>query len=54
MQTTDRPGWLGLLTSTDPASRRAGFSRPKRAKRNTWVIVGFFVLVLAAWLKSQM
>lgn len=43
---------FGLLGSAPSPGPRASFR--KRAKRNPWVIVALFGLVVAAWINSQM
>ena len=59
---TKHPQWFGLLASdtsntsdTSDASigSHAGDALPRRTKRNLWIVVGFFGLVIAAWINSQ-
>ena len=53
MTPADRHLWLGLLSS-DTAQRDVAGSGPRgRGKRNGWVVVAFFLMILAAWIDSQ-
>lgn len=54
METTKRPEWLGLLSSTTAPGWHGGFAERRRGKRNLWVVVGFFAFVAAAWVNSQL
>lgn len=52
MAPTDRHEWMGLLSGVEP-ERLSGDISPRRgAKRNGWVVVGFFALVIASWISS--
>ena len=51
---TKHPQWFGLLASEASIGVHAGAVLHKRTKRNLWIIVGFFGLVIAAWINSQM
>ena len=50
---TKHPQWFGLLASDASIGSHAGAVVPKRTKRNLWVVIGFFGLVIAAWINSQ-
>ena len=56
MDPIDRPAWLGLLSPTS----RTGLGLPgslavrSRSKRNLWVVIGFFGLILASLIGSQL
>lgn len=53
MTPADRHLWLGLLSS-DTAQRNVAASGPRgRGKRNVWIVVAFFLLILMAWIDSQ-
>ena len=54
METTKRPDGPGLLGATVSMLLHVGAAPRKRGKRNPWIVVGFFWLVAAAWIKSQM
>ena len=54
MQTTKRSEGLGRRGATGSAEGHGSVLTRKRAKRNPWVVVGFFWLVIAAWINSQM
>ena len=54
MEPIDRPDWMGLLSSTAPVRPR-GVAAPRgRPRRNVWVVVAYFGLVLAALISSLM
>ena len=48
------PQWFGLLASEASIRVHADAVVHKRTKRNLWVVVGFFGLVIVAWINSQM
>lgn len=50
---TKHPQWFGLLASDISVGSHAGDAVPRRAKRNPWIVAGFFGLVVAAWINSQ-
>ena len=54
MENAKRREGFGLLGSSPLRSLHAGAAARRRAKRNPWIVVSFFGLVVAAWLKSQM
>ena len=56
---TKHPQWFVLLASdaSDASDAsigsHAGAVVHRRTKRNLWIVVGFFGLVVAAWINSQ-
>ena len=54
MENAKRPQGFRLLGSTPWPGLHAGAAARKRAKRNPWVVVTFFALVIVAWINSQM
>ena len=53
---TKHSQWFGLLASeASDASigSHAGAVVHRRTKRNLWAVIGFFGLVIAAWINSQ-
>ena len=54
MENAKRAASFGLLGFAPLLGLRASAVARKRAKRNPWIVIGFFGLVIAAWLKSQM
>ena len=50
---TKHPQWFGLLASDASAGLHPGDVVHRRTKRNLWIVVGFFGLVVAAWINSQ-
>ena len=54
MENAKRPEGFGLLGSVSLPSLHAGAAARKRVKRNPWIVISFFGLIIAAWLKSQM
>ena len=54
MENAKRPEGFGLLGSAPWLGLHADAKSRKRVKRNPWIVVSFFGLVIATWLKSQM
>ncbi len=52
MASTDRPEWMGLLSDGEPGHLPGGAAPRHHAKRNGWVVIGFFALVIASWISS--
>ena len=52
--TIKRPGWLGLLSLNVANTVAGSWAGRRRGKRNPWVVLGFFGLVVMAWINSQM
>ena len=50
---TKHPQWFGLLASDASIGLHAADGVHRRTKRNLWIVVGFFGLVIAAWINSQ-
>ena len=53
MENAKHPEDFGLLGSAPSHGLHAGAVPHKRVKRNPWVVVTFFALVIVAWINSQ-
>ena len=54
MEKAKRPERFGLFDSGPWSALQDGVIPPKRVKRNPWIVVSFFLLVIVAWINSQM
>jgi hypothetical protein len=54
MDATHRPQGFERPVSAASPGLHAGAALRPRTRRNPWLVVGFFGLVIAAWINSQM
>ena len=54
MEKTKLSERFGLFDSGPWSALNDGVIPPKRVKRNPWIVVSFFALVIVAWINSQM